>query len=260
MKWNPADYAQSSEAQLRWAKELQATLNLQGAEAILDVGCGDGKISADFAQLVSNGRVVAVDSSPEMIEYAIETYPSAQYPNLSFVCGDAQDLTFEQEFDLIFSNAVLHWMADHPAFLGGARKALRGSGRLIVSCGGKGNAIDILQVFAELVVSNPWQQYFDGFANPYFFYDVTDYQKWLPAAGFTANRLALIPKDMIHGSRAEFMAWIRTAWLPFTSKVPEGDRHQFIEEFVDRYLALIPVDDQGCTHVQMVRLEVDATV
>jgi trans-aconitate 2-methyltransferase len=259
MKWNPADYAQSSEAQLRWAKELQANLNLQGHEAILDVGCGDGKISADFAKLVPHGRVVAVDSSPEMIEYAIATYLPSEYPNLSFACVDARQLNFEQEFDLIFSNAVLHWMDDHPVFLAGARQSLRSGGRLIISCGGRGNAIDVLQVFSELVVSKPWQRYFDGFTNPYFFYDRTDYEQWLPAAGFTVNSLALTPKDMIHQSREEFTAWIRTAWLPFASKIPMGDRPQFIEEFVDRYLALVPIDPQGCTHVRMVRLEVDAT-
>jgi hypothetical protein len=108
------------------------------------------------------------------------------------------------------------------------------------------------------VVSNPWQQYFDGFANPYFFYDSSTYQKWLLSAGFTVNRVELIPKDMTHRSREEFTAWIRTAWLPFTSKVPVDKQAQFIEEFVDRYLALVPIDAQGCTHVKMVRLEVDA--
>ncbi len=141
MKWNPADYAQSSDAQLKWAQELQANLNLSAYQSILDVGCGDGKISANFARLVPDGRVVAIDSSPEMIEYAITTYPASQYPNLSFACVGAQHLTFEQEFDLIFSNAALHWVDDHPAFLAGARQALRPGGRLIISCGGAGNAI-----------------------------------------------------------------------------------------------------------------------
>jgi trans-aconitate 2-methyltransferase len=259
MQWNPADYAKSSDAQLKWAQELQANLHLQGHESILDVGCGDGKISANFAGLVANGRVVGVDSSSEMIEYAIDTYPSSQYPNLSFAVVDSRQLNFEGEFDLLFSNAVLHWVDDHPAFLAGAKRALRNHGRLIISCGGKGNAIDILQVFSELVTSRPWQQYFDGFVNPYFFYNSTDYQQWLPAAGFKVNRVELIPKDMIHQSRAEFTAWIRTTWFPFTSKVPVGEQTQFITEFVDRYLALMPTDAQGCTHVKMVRLEVDAT-
>jgi len=66
MKWNPEDYAKNSDAQLKWAKELKQSLNLQGDESVLDVGCGDGKITADFATTLPRGRVVGIDSSPDM--------------------------------------------------------------------------------------------------------------------------------------------------------------------------------------------------
>jgi trans-aconitate 2-methyltransferase len=108
MKWNPEDYAKNSDAQLKWARELRQNLKLQGNESVLDVGCGDGKITADFATALSKGRVVGVDSSPEMIDYATRTYASKQYANLSFACVDARSLDFDREFDLCFSNATLH--------------------------------------------------------------------------------------------------------------------------------------------------------
>jgi hypothetical protein len=56
MRWNPEDYAQNSDAQLKWARELRSNLDLQGTEAVLDVGCGDGKITADFAQALPQGH------------------------------------------------------------------------------------------------------------------------------------------------------------------------------------------------------------
>jgi len=62
MKWNPEDYAKSSDTQLKWAQELRQNLNLQGNESVLDVGCGDGKITADFATTLPKGRVTGVDS------------------------------------------------------------------------------------------------------------------------------------------------------------------------------------------------------
>jgi trans-aconitate 2-methyltransferase len=62
MKWNPEDYAKNSDAQLKWAQELRHNLNLQGTESVLDVGCGDGKITADFAKNLPQGRVTSVDS------------------------------------------------------------------------------------------------------------------------------------------------------------------------------------------------------
>jgi len=70
------DYARNSDAQLQWAQELRQNLNLQGNESVLDVGCGDGKITADFATTLPRSRVTGVDSSPEMIAYATRTYAS----------------------------------------------------------------------------------------------------------------------------------------------------------------------------------------
>jgi trans-aconitate 2-methyltransferase len=258
MMWNPEDYAKNSDAQLMWARELRQSLDLQGTQSILDVGCGDGKITADFAATVPQSRVVGVDSSPQMIAYAIRTYTAAQYPNLLFACTDARSLNFEHEFDLVFSNATLHWVDNHKAFLEGASQALRRGGRLVISCGGKGNAADILQVFSEIIASKPWNRYFDNFYNPYFFYGEHDYALWLEEAGFKVERLELVPKDMTHPGEEGLAAWIRTTWMPFTFRIPENERDAFIARFVDRYLEKIPLDQDGLAHVRMVRLEVNA--
>ncbi|HTL90659.1 MAG TPA: methyltransferase domain-containing protein [Leptolyngbya sp.] len=254
MRWNPHDYAKNSDAQLKWAKELRSRLLLTGSESVLDVGCGDGKITADFAQSV--GQAIGIDSSPEMIAYATETY-SVQ-SNLSFACLDARSLTFSNQFDLIFSNAALHWFDDHSAFLKGASRALKPQGRLIISCGGRGNAIDILAAFAETVEQDPWRFYFPKFHNPYSFYGTEEYATWLETAGLTIDRLELIPKDMTHSGESGLAAWLRTAWIPFTQTVPEIERESFITAVTQTYLAKFPLDRNGLAHVHMVRLEVEA--
>jgi trans-aconitate 2-methyltransferase len=258
MKWNPEDYALNSDAQLKWARELRQNLNLQGNESVLDVGCGDGKITADFATSLPEGRVIGVDSSPEMIAYATHTYPRNQYPNLSFACVDARSLDMRCEFDVCFSNAALHWVDNHQAFLDGACRALHSGGRLVISCGGMGNATDVLLVFSELVKSESWKSYFDEFQNPYFFYGVQEYAVWLEEAGFNVERLELVPKDMTHSGKEGLAAWIRTTWMPFTQYVPESTRESFIAHFVERYIEQIPLDKDGLAHVRMVRLEVNA--
>lgn len=256
--WNPEDYAKNSDAQLKWARELRQNLNLQGDESVLDVGCGDGKITADFSTALPKGQVVGVDSSPEMIVYATRTYAVTQYPNLSFACIDARSLDFDREFDLCFSNATLHWVDNHQAFLNGASRALRSGGRLVISCGGQGNASDILQVFSEVVASQHWQNYFDAFHNPYFFYGEQDYALWLEKAGFNVKQLELVPKDMTHSGKEGLAGWIRTTWMPFTQSIPGHERDNFIADFVERYLERFPLDDNGLAHVRMVRLEVNA--
>lgn len=256
--WNPEDYAQHSAAQLQWAQELRSHLQLQGSEAILDVGCGDGKITADFAAHLPHGRVMGVDFSAPMIDYARSAYPPATYPNLSFAQMDARSLSFEAEFDLLFSNAVLHWVDDHPAFLQGAYRALRPGGRLILSCGGEGNAEGILQAVTQVVSQSSWQSYFDKFENPYFFHGLTIYREWLTAAGWQIHRLELVPKDMRHPGAAGLADWLRTTWMPITHRVPVTERERLIQDCVQTYLIHHPLDDQGWVHVDMVRLEVDA--
>ncbi|MGD1922206.1 MAG: methyltransferase domain-containing protein [Pleurocapsa sp.] len=256
--WNPEDYAKNSDAQLKWAQELRKNIDLSRHRSILDVGSGDGKITADFSANLPSSKVLGVDSSPEMIAYAARKYPASQYPNLSFNCIDARKLNFEKQFDLIFSNAVLHWVDNHQAFLKGANLALQEGGRLIISCGGQGNAAEILEVFAELTASKPWNAYFNDFYHPYFFCGLQDYTTWLEKYNFAIERLELVPKDMTHKGKEGFAGWIRTTWMPFTKCVPENERENFITQFVDLYLAKYPLDSQGLTHVSMVRLEVDA--
>jgi trans-aconitate 2-methyltransferase len=260
MQWNPQDYAQHSDAQLQWAQTLRANLHLQGHEAVLDVGCGDGKVTADFAATLAQGKVVGIDSSPDMVAYAQRIYPQAQYPNLSFACMDARKLTFQDTFDLVFSNAVLHWVDDHQAFLAGAARVLKPGGRLVISCGGQGNAAAVLRVFADIVTRPVWRPYFGQVRNPYFFYGLEEYGQWLADAGFVAQRLELVPKDMTHQGKAGLAAWIRTTWLPFTQAVPEAQREMLIVEFLEAYLSEVPLDADGLTHVAMVRLEVNATL
>ncbi len=255
MQWNPQDYAKNSEAQLQWARELRSRLSLNGSESVLDVGCGDGKITADFAQALPHGQVIGIDRAPEMIAYAQETY---SIQNLSFACVDARSLTFSNQFDLIFSNAVLHWVDDHPAFLQGASRALKPNGRLIASCGGAGDAIDVLAAFAETVTQDPWRIYFPTFHNPYYFYGTAEYEPWLKAAGLIIDRLELVPKDMTHSGESGLAGWLRTAWLPFTHAVPESQRDRFILAVTQTYLAKFPIDTNGLAHVRMVQLEVEA--
>jgi trans-aconitate methyltransferase len=256
--WNPEDYAKNSSAQLGWAKELIARLALRGDEALLDVGCGDGKITAEFAKSAPRGFVLGVDSSAAFIAYAREHYPPESYPNLRFAEMDARRLAYDRRFDIIFSNATLHWVDDHPAFLASGARLLNPGGKLIISCGGAGNAAEVVKTMERQIRLSRWAEYFRDFAFPYYFYAPSDYAPWLAAAGFTATRLALVEKDMTHTGRDGLAGWMRTTWMPYTHRVPEALREAFLYECVDDYLRAHSLDDEGRSHVRMVRLEVEA--
>ena len=150
-EWDAADYRDSSSQQKKWGRELLSKLRLSGEERVLDIGCGDGKLTAEIAELVPSGHVVGTDSSPEMIAFAREAFPRDSHPNISWEVMDARELTFEEEFDVIFSNAVLHWVSDHSPVLHGVRKSLKPGGKILFQMGGSGNAARVAQVLVSML-------------------------------------------------------------------------------------------------------------
>jgi trans-aconitate methyltransferase len=258
MKWNAADYAANSAAQQIWARELIAQLHPRGNEHILDVGCGDGKVTAELARAVPKGSVTGIDASPEMIRFARKTFPPGKHPNPKFQFMDARHIRLARQFDIVFSSSVLHWVADHPAFLRGAAVCLRPGGRLVVSCGGKGNAQDVFVALRPEMRLKQWCKFFRKLPKPYFFHSPAEYEKWMPRFGFQSHNVKLTPKNAVYQGRDRFAAWFRTTWLPYTQRVPEDLREEFIAGVVDRYLAKHPPDTEGRVRVRMVRLEIDA--
>lgn len=256
--WNAQDYASHSSAQQKWAQELITKLQLQGHEHILDLGCGDGKVTAKLAQQVPSGMVIGIDQSEAMITLAQKRFPPDQCVNLRFQQMDARQLDFYHEFDWIFSNAVLHWVDDHIAVLQGLKKGLKTQGRILLQMGGQGNAADYIEVVQTVLQQPEWCQYFQDFAFPYYFFSPDHYQKWLTEIGFTPSRIELIPKDMTHDGSDGLAGWIRTTWFPYLQSVPEDKREPLVTAIVDQYLQQHPVTEDGKTHVQMMRLEVEA--
>lgn len=256
--WNAQDYAKNSQNQLQWARELIPKLKLQGNEALLDVGCGDGKITAELARCLPKGRAVGVDSSEKMIDLAKKAFPQKDYPNLCFQIMDARKLTFKSEFDVVFSNAALHWIVDQKAVLAGVQRNLKPGGRLLFQMAGKGNAKDILSLINELMVVEPWKGFFDDMTFPYGFYDPEEYIAFMRQAGLLAERVELFPKDMKFNSAEGLAGWVRTTWLPFTDRIPADLRPKFVELIVNRYLEQHPADAAGVVHVGMMRIEVEA--
>ena len=256
--WNSTDYAEHSAVQYQWAQELIGKLILQGTESLLDIGCGDGKASVALASGLPSGSVIGIDNSESMISLAKKRYPRSKYKNLTFYLMDAARLTFENRFDVAFSNATLHWIKDHMAVLKGVKKSLKKSGRLLFQMGGTGNALDIIEVLDVLINKDSWKPYFKNFSFPYGFYGPDIYQSWFTQVGMKPIRLELIDKDMKQKDKDGLAGWIRTTWLPYTERIPSHLRDRFITEAVDAYTKCFPGDNQGYFHVKMVRLEVEA--
>ncbi|MEM2097637.1 MAG: methyltransferase domain-containing protein [Methanothrix sp.] len=252
--WEPEEYERSSSAQHEWALSALSELSIRGDERILDIGCGDGKITAHISQLVPDGSVLGMDISPDMISFARRRHSPERFRNLRFEQGDALDLRFQEEFDIVVSFACLHWIRDHISVLKGICRSLVPGGRMLVQCGGKGNAAQLLDITSEVILEERFAPYFKGFEFPYFFYTPEDYERWVPAAGLHLMSVKLIPKDMVHSGRDALEGFIRSTWHPYLQRLPAELRPPLVKEIADRYVDRYPSPD-GMTHVRMMRLQ-----
>src|SRR5689334_4212233 len=114
-EWLASDYNRQSSLQQAMAEEQLRLLTLKGSERILDVGCGDGKISAAIAERVPTGSVLGVDPSRDMVVFASSHFATAARPNLRFEVADARRLPYRNDFDLVVSFNALHWVPEQEA-------------------------------------------------------------------------------------------------------------------------------------------------
>ena len=257
-RWDAADYQKSSAAQLKLGRELIGKLWLTGSEHVLDIGCGDGKVSAEVAARLPQGSVTGIDSSQEMIELACRAFDPGKFGNLHFIQMDARELRFSGEFDTVFSNAALHWVSDHRPVLDGIYRALRAPGRILLQMGGRGNVADMAGIVLGVMARPAWAPYFKDFVAPYSFFGTEEYSRWLPEAGLRPLRIELLARDMEQPGRAGLAGWFRTTWHPFIHRVPERMQQAFIDEAVNGYLQHYPADAGGIVHIAAIRLEVEA--
>ena len=257
--WNAADYERHSSSQRQWAQPIIAQLTLDGDERILDIGCGDGKLTAQLAARVPHGCVLGIDTSEEMIAFAEAKFRLRHVSNLSFRIGDAASLEFDHDLDLVVSFSCLHWVQDQAAVLRGIRKSLKQGGRVVLQFAGKGDEASLLDATADVVARPRWRCYFENFDYKWTACDAQDYRTLLSKAGFTPQRVELVPKDMVHGGAEGLKGWFRTTWLPYIERVPEALKDEFAADVIQRYIEHNPLDAEGRTHVRTIRLEVEAT-
>jgi trans-aconitate 2-methyltransferase len=159
--WDARTYDESSQPQQEWAADVLARLDgIARGASVLDVGCGTGRVTEAVLELVPRGRVLAIDASAEMVEFARRRLGD----RAEVWCEDALDLDLPQPVDAIVSTAALHWVKDHDRLWARLARALRPGGRLEIQCGGAGNiervreAIETAarEMAPELVGWSPW--------------------------------------------------------------------------------------------------------
>ena len=237
-EWNAADYSRHSSLQEAMAQEVLALLDLKDAARILDVGCGDGKITAEIAARSPRGSVVGVDPSRDMIAFAQKHFGPDTRPNLRFEVADARSLPFKNEFDLVVSFNALHWIPEQDAALTSIRLALIAGGRAQLRLVVAGARPSLEYVVEEIRQTPKWRGYFRDFHDPYLRLTSEEYAAAAERDGFQVLHVNTRDHAWDFGSRAAFSAFCAVGCVAWTDRLPAADGADFINDVLDRYRAV----------------------
>jgi SAM-dependent methyltransferase len=144
-EWSARRYAETAHFVPALGAPVLELLAPSAGERILDLGCGDGVLTEKIA--AAGVTVVAVDAAPEMVA-------AARARGIDARVMPGQNLTFDGEFDAVFTNAALHWMRPPERVLAGVRRALRPGGRFVGEMGGHNNMPEQDRSIARAEVAN----------------------------------------------------------------------------------------------------------
>ncbi len=232
LPWDAAAYDSVSLVQQEWGRRVLERLSLRGDETVLDAGCGTGRLTALLAEAVPRGRVLAVDLSAEMLGVARRGL--AGFSQVALIEADLADLPLAGAVEVIFSNAVFHWLADHQRLFRSLFRSLKAGGRLVAQCGGAGNLAEAYATALAVAARPRFAAYFRRWRPPYYFAVPEETERRLRAARFSEIEVSLVPAPTEFPTRQAFRDFVATVILrSFLPVLPDGDRRDFVEAYVD---------------------------
>jgi trans-aconitate 2-methyltransferase len=222
-EWDAETYDAVSDPQFEWGMEVLERLELRGDEVAVDAGCGSGRVTAELAERLPDGRVIAVDGSAAMVEKAKERLGD----RADYLVADLVDLELPEPVDLVLSTATLHWIPDHDRLFGRLRAALKRGGRLVAQCGGFGNVADHTRAIAAVASDPEYGQHLSGARAIWNFASPEETEPRLAAAGFADVRCWLQPKPVQPSRPLEFISTVTLG--PILDQLPEEKRRPFAE-------------------------------
>ncbi len=236
-------YEAASAHQKEWGTKLIAELDLRGTERVLDLGCGDGALTAQIADLVPQGQVVGIDASQGMIDAAA---PKAR-ANLRFLLMDINDLDFSDEFDAVFSNATLHWVKDHRRLYQNVTRALRHGGRVRFNFAGDGNCSRFYKVIRQAMSKAEFTAHFAEFQWPWYMPTVDEYAALVASGGLSRTRVWPENADRFFPNEDAMIRWVdQPSLVPFLARVPPPDKQAFRAWVVAKMIQETRQDDGRC--------------
>ena len=237
--WNPEQYQRFKAQRAQPFYDLVAMLAVQKNPRVIDLGCGTGELTAHLHKHVGAIETVGLESSGAMLAEAA----SFRAPRLRFVEGDIGGPLEHEAFDLVFSNAALHWLPDHPSLFERLHSLLNAHGQFAVQV--PANHDHISQTHAAiLAATEPFRGWLSGFSRESPVMSPTEYALLLKRIGFVD--IQVTQRVYLHElpSRHSVVEWVRGTTLTDYEKRLTAPQY---EEFMDSYrvsLTALLADEQ----------------
>lgn len=239
--WEDDSYSRNSSAQYEIAMSMLAEHKFNGDEDVLDVGCGDGKITYQLAQRVPRGRVIGVDNSESMIRFAQKTHGTQN--NLSFALKDVQSLGYENQFEVVVSTFCIPWVPNKQATYREIRRSLKPRGKAILLMPFRNQEASNLR--KQVAGRSRWREHFVDYADPSDCLEDRQYEKYASDAGLTITSYR-IEQTIVEFQNVQALTGFLGALTPNLTRLPdETKKREFMEELVKSYLERVPQTKNG---------------
>jgi trans-aconitate 2-methyltransferase len=228
--WDAERYHRLSAPQQAWGRAVLARVDPAPGARVLDLGCGTGRLTAELAR-APGILVTGLDRSASMLAEAA----AASLPHVMLVRGDGAALPFlPSSFDLVFSTATFHWIADHDRLFAEVHAILKPHGRLVAQCGGGPNLARLIGRAHALMESTAFAERFRGWSDPWQFATVDDTRARLARAGFESIEVSLEPAPTQMADADAFRDFISCVCVRHhVDRLPPGERPAFVAALTD---------------------------
>jgi trans-aconitate 2-methyltransferase len=231
--WNAAVYDRIGTPMRGWSGQVMDDLELRGDEIVLDAGCGSGSVTLDLLKRLPNGKIYAVDSSPDMISNLGQTLAEKGITSVIPMCASLTDFTLPEQVDGVFSNAVFHWVPDDDGLFGSLAKATKPGGRLRAQCGGHGNIARLRETTHAVEQRAPYADYFQEESDFRRYRTPEQAKEAMERNGWTGVRGSLFEVPVPFDNDDDASVYLRNIILQHQAKtLPEDLSEQFLRDVI----------------------------
>ncbi|KAK6003931.1 hypothetical protein QM012_008781 [Aureobasidium pullulans] len=264
-KWSSKAYSAAAGFVPKLTTTVVSYLAPKPTDKILDIGCGDGPLTARIAASLPQGHILGLDASASFIQTAQEKHSSQ---NCTFKLQDCRRISecaeaVDGSWDKVFSNAALHWILRDPntrdAVFKDIHSALKPGGMFVFEMGGKGNVEAVHATILSVLVANGIPLSTAREACPWFFPSDVWMTQRLQKSGFEVQKCELEYRPTKCTAKSAdgsggLEGWVKLMGAEMLNVVEESKRGDIIKQVCDVLETVVTREEDGSQFLNYVRL------